>query len=277
MVVRLLYSIIVFFVVSLNIYAQDANPLEPAQKGKPIYIGPVAGFNRSLHTVELATFKESVVQCPVFTDGNANGFYAGLSFEYMLGDLKKSNSSIIGRVLYNTMPASFTQTGDYYPSLVDNGTGGTDVVYSETQHIMEVSYSMFTIEAMYKLNLFDTELGITVGPALDFPMTKTVLQQYKLTRPNNVQFNRIPEDEQQAKNIVYKDNDRTIEVKNGDIDNASGVRMAVKAGLQYEIILKNKWYVVPSFYYNFPVTKVTSAEDWRVSAIQIGVDLRYAL
>jgi hypothetical protein len=37
--------------------------------------------------------------CPIFSAGNAPGFYLGITAEYMLGEDANSNSSIIARLL----------------------------------------------------------------------------------------------------------------------------------------------------------------------------------
>jgi hypothetical protein len=34
-------------------------------------------------------------------------------------------------------------------------------------------------------------------------------------------------------------------------------------------------YVVPNFNYNFGVTSLSADDDWRVSALQFGVDIRF--
>lgn len=257
----------------LNVSSQDlSDPLRPKVVGTPIYLGPVVGYNRSLHSVDLASFVDDPL-CPFFSNGTANGFYAGLSFEYLLGNVTDSKSSIIARALYNTMPASFTKEGDRYPSLVEDPSSptGYTTVFSKTQHSIEVTYSMLTFEVMYKLNFLQA-LGVTVGPTFDFPMSKKLDQVYKLIEPDYVQFKRNTDP-----NVHYRyaDNDRTIYVKEGDIPESSGFRLALKAGLQYEILL-GRMYVVPAVYYNYALTKLTTTENWYVHALQMGVDVRFA-
>jgi len=265
-----------FMMVGVTL-AQDLNdPLRPTYQRPPIYIGPVFGYNRSMHSVNLASFDEAI--CPRFQDGDANGFYVGLSWEQMLGEAATSNSSFIVRVLYNTMPANLETSENPIPSLVTvvdaNGNPTSEVILnSSTIHTQEINYSMITGEVMYKLNpISGLPLGITIGPTFDFAMSKTQDQRYKLVLPLEAQFKK-----NDASGYTYVDNDRTIIIKEGDIPESSSFRFGLKAGLQYEIVTSGKMYIVPSVYYNFGVTNLSSRENWRVNALQVGVDIRFAL
>lgn len=253
--------------------AADDNPLMPKEKVSPIYVGPVLGYNRSLHSVTLPSFALDDL-CPKFENGTQNGFYAGISFEYLLGDPANSKSSIIARVLYNSLPAELEEGGDPYPSRVEDLSGNEVIIISTTRHTQKVAYNLITFEAQYKLNFFESTLGVTVGPTFDFAMTKTHVQKFELLEPLEAQFKR-PED-WEKKIIRYENNDRTIITKDGDIENASGFRLGLKAGIQYEILL-GRMYVVPSASYNFGVTNLVSDQDWRVNAIQMGVDVRFSI
>lgn len=250
------------------------NPLMPVYERPPIYIGPVIGFNRVAHTLELPSFADPI--CPNFVDGNDNGFYFGLSYEMMFGEAEQSNSSLIFRVLYNTMPTFSETSEDPVPSLV-----GQNIINSQTRHTLDINYSMITGEVMYKINpIKAVPVGITVGPSFDFVMTKTLDQRYELLNPQNAQFRRLEEgdpDYDKYVGVTYTDNDRTIIIEDGDIPDASGFRLGLKAGIQYEISnVITKTMIVPAIYYNFGVTNLTSGDSWRVNALQMGVDIRYA-
>lgn len=276
--VRLLPIAVLAFIIiqATDVFAQgaEANPLEPGKSSSAIYIGPVFGYNRSIHSVNLPSFAEDPL-CPYFTNGSSNGFYAGLSFEYPFAAVN-SKHSVIARVLYNSLPASLKKVGDTYPSLVlkQGTTDQYDIVESSTEHTVDVKYNLLTFEVMYKFNVINT-FGLTVGPTFDFPISKTFDQRFKLVSPDNVQFVKDPQADQ--KHYIYEDFDRTIVVAHGDIDKANSFRFGIKAGVQYEIIMSNRWYLVPAVYYNIGITNVSSAEDWKVSAFQAGVDLRFAL
>lgn len=273
----ILLSAIVLFFGGINLNAQMESPIDLEYERPPIYIGPTFGYNSSMHSVSLKSFADDAL-CPVFEDGSSSGFWVGLTWEQPLGEVTNSTSSIIVRALYSTLPASLEVAGDRYPSLVSrydaNGVlTGNDVIYSSTIHTNEVSYDLISVEAAYKLNpIPGINLGFTLGPTFDFIMTKTQNQEFNLLEPQNAAF-----DPTQNPQYKYTNANRTIVVSEGDIPESSAFRLGIKAGIQYEIILKNRAYVVPAAYYNFGVTNLTSAEDWRANAFQVGVDIRFAL
>jgi hypothetical protein len=250
------------------VFSQSNNPLAPKKEVIPFYIGPVVGYNRVLHSAELQTF-ESAVPCPVFENGSANGYFFGISFEYLLGGAKNSTQSIIARLLYNSMPASFEVVGDEYPSVLTDNEGNQTEVMSSTNHINEVTYDMISFDVQYKFNFVET-FGVIVGPTFDFALTKDQEQLFQLVTPENARFEQKPDSE-----FEYSDDGRTLIAASGDIPNSSAFRAGIKFGVQYEIILNSGMYIVPNFNYNYGITNLSADDDWRVSALQFGVDIRF--
>lgn len=254
----------------------EDTPLGPVKKSIPFYFGPVIGYNRVMHSADITTFNSEAVPCPVFQNGSANGYFFGMSFEYLLGGATNSTSSIIARVLYNSMPASFQVNGDEYPSVAKRPGGLADtIIMSSTEHKNEIIYNMITAEAQFKMNLFDTQFGIVAGPTFDFALAKEQNQTYSLLTPKEARFNPKTEAEQQAQGIKYSADGRTIIAKEGEIPNSSALRVGIKFGVQYEILLAGGFYIVPSFNYNFGITSLSADDDWRVSALQMGIDVRF--
>ncbi len=260
--------------------ASDASPLEPGKKPPRIYVGPVAGYNRSLHTGGFASIAKGTASCPTFEQGTENGFYLGFTAEFLLGDPKNSKSSVIARVLYDYQPAYFTVPGDAYPSKLSDGT----VITTEIEHTTRVKYTLLNIEVMYKFNIPGTFLGITAGPQFGFPIGGNQEQRYQLVfdPQKPVQF---PITVDSLANLPavgdYKphflDETRTaIVLYEGDIIDQSSFRAGLKLGLQYEILL-GRFVLVPSAYYNMGLTKINTKDNWRVNALQFGADLRFAL
>jgi hypothetical protein len=253
----------------------------PSYERPPIYIGPTFGFNSSLHSATLESFSDpdQAPICPNFEDGANTGFWVGLTWEQMLGDVKNSISSIIVRALYSSLPASFEEAGNRYPTLPTNTDANGNVtstgepIYTSTQHTNEVTYNIISVEACYKLNpIPGINLGFTLGPTFDYVLASDQDQRFNLIEPNNASFSPDPNSPYQ-----YTNDNRSIIVSEGEIPGSSAFRLGLKAGVQYEIILKNRAYVVPAVYYNFGVTNLSSEDDWRVNALQAGVDIRFAL
>ncbi len=275
MKIRLLPLAVAFILIAQTVvvFGQGANPLAPETDRSVIYTGPVFGYNSVSHSANrIATFAGDAL-CPYFDGGTGQGFYFGWSYEQHLGKkIEESTSSIIGRVIYSTYPGSMTTSGDDYPSLVtsDQDPSNVRVIRSKTKHDVDISYSVIAVEIMYKQNLSTSvPLGLTVGPTFEFPISKNITQQYKLLT-EGVEFKDDPQ-------YTYADNHRTVTVKDGPIENALGFRFGIKVGIQYEIIVKQGWTLIPTAYYNYGITKVKSDEDWRINAFQVGMDIRFAL
>ncbi len=261
-------------VLSTDLMAQGttSDPLKPGTSSSVIYLGPVLGYNMSMHSVNLASFAEDPL-CPFFENGSSNGFHIGFFYEHILGNVD-SKHSLVARFLYNSLPAYFEKVGDEYPSLVQDGKGGLTTIISSTDHTVDVSYNMLSLDLMYKFNLV-AGLVLTVGPTFDFIMSNNLTQKFLLTHPDNAKFVRGNDP-----NLKYEDNDRTIIVYDGDIGKGQGsasTRFALKMGVQYEIITGGKIDIIPGFFYNMGLTNASPHESWKVSAIQASVDIRFAL
>lgn len=266
-----------------TLWAQlEPSPLAPEVVPPRVFIGPAAGYDRSFHTANIASFATQA-ECPVFERGSANGFFVGVTAEYILGDPRSSRSSVILRLLFDNLPTTFEVTGDNYPSRLSVTLDGRDtqiVINTSTRHVAQVSYYILNAELLYRLDIGQLPVGVVVGPTFGFPIKGTFQQRYELTSPDYVEIGGrryIPvfvRDESDP-TLRYTNNDRTIIVRNGDIEERTGFRLGIKAGLQYELTL-GRWRVLPGIFYNFGVTKVTSRENWRVNALQMGVDFRTA-
>lgn len=251
-----------------TVWAQQelANPLIPAKARPRIYVGPVVGYNRSLHSSGFQSVAGDIL-CPDFTSGTDNGFYVGFSGEYLLGKPQDSKSSIIARILYNYLPANYAEAGDTLPSLDQDGA----VVLSSVRHVAEIKYSLIDLELIYKLNLFNSSLGVVIGPTIGYVLTSSREQRLELISPDNAVF-----DKSTAPPGEYINGDRGIITARDNIDDKSSIRLAVKAGLQYEL-QAGRILLVPCVYYNFGITEVSPSANLRVNALQAGIDIRFAL
>jgi hypothetical protein len=258
---------------------QEPSPLAPEIVPPRVFIGPAVGYNRSFHPANIASFAAQA-ECPVFRNSSANGFFLGATGEIILGDPRSSRSSIIVRLVFDNLPATFKEVGGAYPSRIPVTIGGQDttvIINTSTQHVLSVSYYALNAEVLYRLDIGAIPLGVVVGPTFGVPVRATLQQRYELVEPEfvdvggrryYVQFEPDP-------NYRYQNNGRMIIIRDGDIEERTGLRAGIKAGLQYELTL-GRWRVMPGMFYNFAITKVTSRENWRANALQLGVDFRTA-
>lgn len=279
----LLALIFVTFFFAQSQEEEGPTPLGPGRGSAAIYLGPVAGFNRAIHSAKIASFADDPL-CPYFTNGSSNGFFIGGFYEQVLGGVT-SKHSIVARIVYSTLPSSFSQENDALPSLVEDGKGGFTTVISTTKHFIDVKYSLLSVEAMYKFNVA-SGIVLTGGPTFDIALQKSLTQTFKLIEPNYVRFKRVEPTSGGLQPVRYEDNDRTIVVFDGDVARpsesnrdvkANPIRFAFKLGLQYEIITGTKIDIIPGAFYTIGLTNINSVETWKVSALQVGVDVRFTL
>jgi hypothetical protein len=292
---NLLNKILIIFIISAVTYTSKAqdNPLLPTSQSSPFYIGPVVGYNLVQHQGEQMQVPDGPPDlCQPYGDSGANGFYVGVAFEYLLGGAKNSTSSIIGKLLYSTYPSTFEENSSQLPASfnVEDGqnSGEPNIAQSLNRYSREVDYSVLSAEALYKLNIGGTPIGAVVGLAFDFTLNATDVQQMQVINPENAVL--IRDQNAIDKGYTYLDGDRTLQFQDGDIDGAAAFRLGLKLGLQYEINLKG-FVLVPHIFYNFGITNLVDRQDivpdsnpvvyndvlWRVSALQIGIDVRLAL
>jgi hypothetical protein len=270
---NLIFLVLIGIFIYNNVMAQRgkiteyASPLDPSAKPTPIYVGPAAGVNIMGHNMTVKNLNlVDEPMCPDFTNAEGLGFYAGLTFEYLIGDVATSNSSIIVRALYNTYPGSVTKEGDTYPIATSTG----EIVNSTVEHDLTIECAAVTLEVMYKFNpIPGFGFGLVAGPTFDYILSKDMEERFMLVAPNNAQF-------EPKEGYEYRDNNRTIIIPTHQIDNASAIRIGLKVGVQYEILLGSKFYIVPSAHYNLGITNFVSDFDWRINPLQVGLDARYA-
>ncbi len=273
-----------FLLTSMSLFAQDRgdvdinlNPLTLEKDPLKVYIGPVFGLNMVSHNLDYQSFSVNETDkqyCPKFSSGSATGYFFGLSMEYLLGDVKNSTSSIIGRILYNVMPGTMTVANTVLP-VRDAVT--EEVIDYQTENELVADYSAITGEIMYKFNFeFLTGFGIAVGPTFDFAMASTREQRLNILKPDNVQFVEADLAASGYSVVRYENDHRTIVVYDDDIPGGSSFRLGLKAGIQYEYSTK-RLYIVPGFFYNYGITKLSSDTDWRVNALQLQLDVRFVL
>ena len=261
----------------------QADPLAPTVNRTTILAGPVFGYNRSIHSNNTSAVQgdpgsDAGTNCPTYSGGSLNGFYIGGSFEYLLGGNVNSTSSIIFKATYSTMPSRFEQGGTDLPTRIQNQDGTTQIVETSVNHINEVSYSVIAVEALYKFNLGSSGFGLVAGPSFDLALARDEDERMSLVKPDNVQF-LVDQEELDAfkQGARYANGNRDIIFSEGEIANSSMFRLGLKLGAQYEIInLIDKAIVVPHIFYNLGLNNLSPDEDWRVSALQLGVDIRFA-
>lgn len=259
--------------LSVNYICLSQSPVEPEYPSVPIFFGFIGGMNQAMHQAEIATFADDDY-CPFFGSNSDFGFFGGAFLWFPIGDITDSKHSIYVRAVYNTFPSEFQKSGFTNEALVYTETSGNaeaEIVKFTTDHTLNVTYNTLSFELLYKYMVIKN-IGILVGPTIDFPLSKSSIQKLRIVDPQNVSFLVPPNPKYQ-----YENGNRAIIINNGDLPEAANLRFAIKLGVQYEIITGTGFDIIPGLFYNIGITKVTKTDDWRINALQIGVDIRYSI
>jgi len=257
----ILFATMLLLVLSSNsAYSQRgvakeyASPLDPSAKATPIYIGPAFGYNHLGHSMTIPTFtNDPTGECKEFKNASGPGFFGGFTVEYLFGEVESSSSSLIFRALFNTYGGTNKVREETYPILHPDDFP----IDQDCESIMDISYNAATFEVMYKINPIPAMgLGIIVGPAFDFILTRNRTHDFDLVEPKNGKFSEKTKND--FPDAEFLNFDRTIRFYDGEIEEALGFRLGLKVGVQYEILLGSKLYIAPSLAYNFGITSVSS-------------------
>ncbi len=264
---------LLFALLSFHYVCYGTSPVDPGEPSAPVFFGFIGGVNQAMHQAEIATFADDDY-CPFFGNSSDFGFFGGAFVWFPIGDLVDSKHSIYVRAVYNTFPSEFQKSGFTNEALVYTETSSdakAEIVKFTTDHTLDVTYNVLSLEFLYKYMIFKN-IGVLVGPTFDFPVSKNSIQRLRIADPQNVSFMVPPNPKYQ-----YENGNRAIIVNNGSLPDAENIRLALKLGVQYEIITGTGFDIIPGLFYNIGITKVTKSDDWRVNAVQIGVDIRYSL
>jgi hypothetical protein len=291
----------VFLATSFGVAQEISTALDLSRKSEPLYFGVTFGYSRAMHTYDFSTMNDAKeLQCGGFSEGDDNGFYFGINYEHIFGSKVNSQHSIIIRALYSTLPSVSNYSGNEYPSFLYSDNTPPEILHSTTEHNMEIDYQLASFELCYKIKpIRGFNLGITVGPTVDYALTIDNSETFDLVNPDNVRFVTSDEDGNPLQftpkdgtpydilhandpnrvegRVYWSEDRRTLVMQEGEPADAETIRVGLKVGVQYEINLANSFILVPAVYYNIGLNSLSKDMDWRVNALQMGFDIRYPI
>jgi len=246
---------------------ESSNPLDPLVKKSKLLMGPVFGVNRNFHTGGYKVFDEPL--CPPFENGTGWGFAAGFTVEFLAGE----TWSIVPRIMYETRPGLFVSEMPDVDVLVNSGNATQKV--SQTVNLeSSIKYNLATFDVLYKQEILPItntlRLAGMLGPAVSAALGDNNRQVQNLVLPENAKFIN-------PRSLPAENNGRTLVLRDSSIEQKSGIRFALRAGVLAEVGLFNNAIVMtPGVYYDYGLTKVTSAQNWSLNSFMILVDFRRA-
>lgn len=216
------------------------------------FIGLEGGYSLNTYTGQYSTF-EGTTECGTFKDGSGSGLLFGLRIEYMFS----RRISLIGSILYEDRSGKFNKSSVAAPVFISDDKPPVDAVLEEA---LEAKLNYLSITPLLKFKLLRLGLDVVVGPSFNLLMSNKATQTENILSPSSLYF-------------LGGSKSRTV--IDGEIKSKNSLIIDAKAGLLFEIPVTDLFSIVPEVMATFPLMKVTSEYDWKISTIQFLICFRY--
>ncbi len=197
------------------------------------------------------------------------------------------SSSLSSRLKYEYLPYSSSFQGDVIKRIVPKGTD-FELIMAETEHNLDVSYHLVTIESNIILYPFKKKIGLILGPSISFVLGSHMIEKFRIIGSNKITFDqKIPDWEQLG--YKYEDNDKTLVYYDRKTPNINYMRAGFEIGINYTIDFGDydNIRLIPQIIFNKGLTKLmnerrddcldkdgnTEIRDWFVNDLAFGIDL----
>ncbi|MES2764292.1 MAG: hypothetical protein V4642_00355 [Bacteroidota bacterium] len=236
--------------------------LEPKSPPSKIYIGMTGGYGRIFHSEGIS----NPLNNQNFDPARSNSFFAGFNGEYVLGEPRNSESSIILKVYYSNLTTAESTFSESEQILMPDG----QITTLKTENIAVFKASFINTEALYVRTLFGTVFSLSGGFGAKFPFYSSIEKRKVILEPENMTLKTADEryrSEQDGRTLVFNDE---------EIDNINYYGIV---GISYNIyrLWGKKLDITPSLFYNFGLNKATSTESFKINSLQFGLDFKAGL
>ncbi|MES2764289.1 MAG: hypothetical protein V4642_00340 [Bacteroidota bacterium] len=259
------------FMIFSTAFSQDdeAIGLYPKQNPPQFYLGITGGYGRVFHSAGIAHPMDNVPNGspqphthPAMDPARANSYFAGIFAEAVLPN---GSTSIAFKTFYNDMgTATSIVPGLPYKVVDPQGNPSSTTV----QHSSEFTATFINAELIGFQNIAD-EFSLGFGIGAGFPQEGKIVKKFELLTPSTAAF--APDPEAESKGFYYSEDNRTIFIKNDDRLNK---QIYVKLGARYSWMVDN-FLIAPSLFYNIGLNNATKNESFRMSTLQLGVDVGF--
>lgn len=241
--------------------------LDPPQPPPRFYLGLTGGYGRTFHTAGIVN---PFLKDHDFENLQPNTLFIGVSAEYFLRWIDRPDA--LGSLVFKTYYRNYLSASTSFSQTEEKNSGSQSQTV-ETQYSTIYKSSFINTEVLYSSYLSLSSLfSISAGPGVSFLINEDLSKRAEILHPSDFTF-----DENSFEgNYQLEQNGRAAVFKN---DKSSHLQVYLKAGVQYNIMFgqKNQFQLVPSASFNFGITKLYGAENFRFITIDFGVDFRTAL
>ncbi|MFA6235041.1 MAG: hypothetical protein WC824_12785 [Bacteroidota bacterium] len=206
------------------------------------WIGPQIGANINSHVGDFIT---DFCQCS-FENGSGVGITAGIEVGHMFSPM----FGFAAKIIYNNMNADYS-----YIIRQDAQVVGGGIVQADFERKNEVGLGYFMLNPVLQFYPFPV-FYLFAGPAVGIK-----------TAGNQTYTLRIADDRYEF--AIGDPSTRIVEEDSGEIPGAEGLRMDFRAGLGANIRLGRSFLFSPEVSYNFPLTTISTDDNWKAEAIHL--------
>ncbi|MBN1449118.1 MAG: hypothetical protein JXA28_14420, partial [Bacteroidetes bacterium] len=225
------------------------------QDGEPgprdvMRIGLTAGPQFNFHSGTYdALDKEAVCGTCTFENGDVMKF----RFEALVEIPYSPSLMFSARLGLQDFSGQFERDNYYVGKVAQENGPPVDMI---VDHTFDNALSYLTVTPGVLYFPIEQPLHLNLGLGLAFPLSKDYTLREQLVQPANVQF---------------ADGTRDHITRDEEIQEINSMRLAIDAGVGYDIPLTRNLLVTPALAYSLPLTKVTGRGDWTASALAAGI------
>jgi hypothetical protein len=221
-----------------------------------LYIGVIGGYGLNTYKGTYLTF-ENTNECGKFTDGDGSGLLIGIKAEYKLSRRFNFYTSLV----FEDRSGDFNSSSATAPVFI---TDDQPLQTATLEQKLKVKLNFMTLSPLIKYKPFEFDLGILLGPAVNFIMSDEITHTENITAPQE---------------LYYLNHTKSRTVLSGKIESKNSILLDLKAGISYGFQLEDDLKLSPEVFYTLPLMKVSSASDsdWKISGLQFLVSFSYGL
>jgi hypothetical protein len=265
-----------FATAGLDLRAQDPDAVVDLGAALPVggvYVGVTGALSHNIHSGGFRLFSAGNGQvdgcgCATFEDGAGDGGQAGLAARLQVAPVL----AIDARVTYDSRPGHFVVQ---LPEAVLVDASGNELLRQTVRASSDVEYKLITVEALATLNAFKIIPGLFVtlsaGPSLGIVQDGKIDQYQDLIEPQNGRF--VNPDGYPTEN----EGRRMYFLRHTNIPEMNGTRLSAKGGAGIDAHLFDALIVRGGVYFDYGLTDLTEAENWRVNSTLYQLDILVAL
>lgn len=220
-----------------------------------MYLGIIGGYGLNTYKGTFSTY-ENKNECGKFTDGDGKGLLFGLKMEYNL--TRRINLYL--SFLYEDRGGDFNSSQISALVFIDDVNLVTDAILEQK---LKSKINSFSINPMIKYKPFDFDFGLLIGPSINLITLDEITQTENILSPNELFF--------------LKTHSKSRTVLTEKIESKNSILLDIKGGIAYGIPINSYFKITPEVYYYYPLVKVSSTSDWKISGLQFFLSFTYAI